>query len=326
MWGLFIGVAACAVAALVGSVLRRGPSLRRAPEFRVTERSGAPLERRDLLGQVWVADFVFARCPTACPAMNSAVVELRKRVPELKVVTFTVDPEHDTPAYLKTWVETMGLAQEGWFWGSGRSENEMQEIAAGFLQSAGREGTQVVHSERFVVVDRFGRLHEAVSMLDPETFGRDPEALSRVEAAARRLLAQPRWVLKLPQVNAGLNGTSAALLLLGLALIKGKRIGLHKACMLGALGISALFLVSYLSAHHFLGSTPYRGQGGLRGVYFSILLSHTVLAAVIVPLAGVTVFQAFSGQIERHRGWAKWTFPLWLYVSVTGVVIYFMLY
>ena len=119
MWGLFIAVAACAVAALVGAVLRRGPTLRRAPEFRVIERSGKPLERRDLLGDVWVADFVFARCPTACPAMNSAVFELRKKLTELKVVTFTVDPEHDTPAFLNEWVKAMGLAQEGWFWGSG---------------------------------------------------------------------------------------------------------------------------------------------------------------------------------------------------------------
>jgi protein SCO1/2 len=324
MWGLFIGIAACAVAALVGSVLRRGPKLPRAPEFTVTDRTGAALSRRDLLGEVWVADFIFARCPTACPAMNSAMFELRKRVPELKTVTFTVDPAHDTPAFLKDWVPTMGLVQDGWHWGSGRTETEMQAIAAGFLQSAGREGQQVVHSERFVLVDRFGRMHGAFSMLDPGTFGRDPEALPRIEAAARRLLAQPRWILKLPQVNAGLNATSGVLLLLGLALIKAKRIGLHKACMLGALGVSSLFLVSYLSAHHFMGSTPY--AGAQRTAYFSILISHSILAAVIVPLAGVTVFQAFAGRFDRHRGWAKWTFPLWLYVSVTGVVIYFMLY
>ena len=113
-------------------------------------------------------------------------------------------------------------------------------------------------------------------------------------------------------------------LMIGLGFIKRKRIGIHKAFMLSALGISTLFLISYLTAHKFLGSTPY--QGGLRPLYLAILLSHTVLAAVIVPLAGITVYQAFSGQFDRHRGWAKWTFPLWLYVSVTGVVIYFMLY
>ena len=96
--------------------------------------------------------------------------------------------------------------------------------------------------------------------------------------------------------------------------------------MLTALAASTLFLVSYLTLHHLMGSTPYRGQGTLRTVYFSILLSHTILAALIVPLAMVTVYRAFQEDFARHRRIASWTFPIWLYVSVTGVVIYFMLY
>lgn len=324
MWGLFIVAAACAVAALVGVVLRRGPTYPRAPEFRVVERSGKPLAKRDLRGQVWVADFVFARCPTACPRMNSVAYELRKRVPELKVVTFSVDPTHDTPEFLNTWVGNMGLAQDGWYWGTGLSEAEMQAVAQGFLQSAGREGQQVVHSERFVLVDRYGRIRDVFSVLNPETFEKDATAVERMAAAAAPLLKEPSFPIKLPKLNAALNAMSGVLLLVGLGFIKGKRIGAHKACMLGALGVSTLFLVSYLTAHKFLGSTPY--VGGLRPLYLAILLSHTVLAAVIVPLAGITVWKAFAGQFERHRGWAKWTFPAWLYVSVTGVVIYFMLY
>jgi protein SCO1/2/putative membrane protein len=325
MWALFIGAAACAVAALVGVVLRRGPDYPRAPEFRVIERSGKPLTKRDLRGQVWVADFVFARCPTACPVMNSVAYELRKRLPELKVVTFSVDPAHDTPEFLNKWVGDMGLAQEGWYWGSGLSEEGMQAVAKGFLQAAGRdEKHAVVHSERFVVVDRFGRIRDVHQVLDPETFAKDPSAVDRLAAAAAPLLREPTFPLKLPKVNAALNALSGVCLLAGLGFIKRKRIGVHKAFMLAALSISTLFLLSYLTAHKFLGSTPY--AGGLRPLYLGILLSHTVLAAVIVPLAGITVYQAFSNQIDRHRGWAKWTFPLWLYVSVTGVVIYFMLY
>jgi uncharacterized membrane protein YozB (DUF420 family) len=96
--------------------------------------------------------------------------------------------------------------------------------------------------------------------------------------------------------------------------------------MLAALAVSALFLVSYLTAHHFIGSTPYPGLGAMRTVYFAILISHTVLAALIVPLAMVTVYRALQEDFDRHRALAKWTFPIWLYVSVTGVVIYFMLY
>ena len=324
MWGLFIAAAACAVAALVGVVLRRGPSERRAPDFRVIERSGKPLTKLDLRGEVWVADFVFTRCPTACPVMNSVAFDLRKRLPALKVVTFSVDPEHDTPEVLRKWVEDMRLAQDGWYWGSGLSEAGMQAVAQGFFQAAGRdEKHAIVHSERFMLVDRFGRVRGDFVVLDPD-FKKDPTAVDRLEAAARPLLAEPAFPLKLPRINAALNAMSGICLLIGLGFIKRKRIGVHKGFMLAALGISTLFLVSYLTAHKFLGSTPY--QGSLRPLYLAILLSHTVLAAVIVPLAGITLYKAFSGQIERHRGWAKWTFPLWLYVSVTGVVIYFMLY
>jgi putative membrane protein len=96
--------------------------------------------------------------------------------------------------------------------------------------------------------------------------------------------------------------------------------------MLGALVVSTLFLASYLTAHYYLGSTKYTGEGPMRTVYFAILLSHTILAALIVPLAGVTVYRAFQGTFDRHKAVARWTLPLWLYVSVTGVVIYFMLY
>ena len=102
--------------------------------------------------------------------------------------------------------------------------------------------------------------------------------------------------------------------------------GLFLASMLVALVASTLFLVSYLTAHHFTGSTPYKGLGTLRTVYFAILISHTILAALIVPLAMVTVARAFREDFARHRAIASWTFPIWLYVSVTGVVIYFMLY
>jgi protein SCO1/2/putative membrane protein len=327
LWGVFVVIAACAVAALVGFFLKRPSKYPKAPDFKVVERNGQPLTRRDLLGEVWIADFIFARCPTACPAMNSAMFELRKRVPELKVVTFTVDPEHDTPKHLEGWVKSMGLEQPGWSWGSGVSEAESQRIAAGFLQPAGREGTRIVHSERFVLVDRYGRIRGIFPVLDPSTFIRDPEAVPRIELEARKVLAERALPLKkLPSLNAALNGTSGVFLLVGFAFIKAKRIGAHKACMLLALGCSTLFLVSYLTAHYYLGSTKYAGEGPMRTAYFAILISHTVLAAIIVPLAGITVVRAFQGAIERHKAVARWTFPLWLYVSVTGVVIYFMLY
>lgn len=130
----------------------------------------------------------------------------------------------------------------------------------------------------------------------------------------------------LATVNACLNATSAVLLSAGYLLIRRKRIALHVACMLSALLASALFLVSYLVYHFQVGSVRFPGQGWARPVYFSILISHTILAAAIVPLVIRTVFLAASRRFKEHEAIARWTLPVWLYVSVTGVVVYWMLY
>ena len=129
-----------------------------------------------------------------------------------------------------------------------------------------------------------------------------------------------------PLLNACLNGTSALLIGSGFVAIRRRRIAVHKACMLAACTTSVLFLVSYLLYHHQVGSTAFTGQGAIRVVYFTVLISHTILAVVIVPLVIMTVYRAWREQWPRHRRLARWTLPLWLYVSVTGVVIYIMLY
>jgi len=133
-------------------------------------------------------------------------------------------------------------------------------------------------------------------------------------------------VSALPAVNAFLNGTSAVLLSAGFVFIRRKHIAAHRACMLSAFGVSALFLVSYLVYHAQAGSVPFQGRGWVRPVYFALLLSHIVLAAVIVPLALTTIHRAWTGRFDRHRRIARWTLPIWLYVSVTGVLVYLMLY
>ena len=130
----------------------------------------------------------------------------------------------------------------------------------------------------------------------------------------------------LPAVNATLNGTSAIFLLSGYLFIRRGRPDLHKRCMLGALAASALFLTSYVIYHANTGSRPFDGQGAVRLVYFAILITHVVLAAVILPLALVTATRGLRSQFGRHVRIARWTLPIWLYVSVTGVVIYLMLY
>jgi uncharacterized membrane protein YozB (DUF420 family) len=129
-----------------------------------------------------------------------------------------------------------------------------------------------------------------------------------------------------PVLDASLNGTSAVLLLTGRSLIKRGRMAAHRAVMITALVSSSLFLASYLYYHWHVGSVHFQGQGWTRPVYFSILISHTILAAVIVPMIIITLSRALRERYDRHRVIARWTYPLWLYVSVTGVVIYLMLY
>jgi uncharacterized membrane protein YozB (DUF420 family) len=133
-------------------------------------------------------------------------------------------------------------------------------------------------------------------------------------------------VSDLPALNATLNGLAALFLTVGYVQIRRGRQELHKRCMLAALVTSALFLVSYVIYHLNIGSRPFPGQGVIRIVYFAILITHVVLAAATLPLALVTAARGLKGQYSRHVRIARWTLPIWLYVSVTGVVIYLMLY
>jgi len=130
----------------------------------------------------------------------------------------------------------------------------------------------------------------------------------------------------LPALNASLNGTSAVLLLTGRVLIAKGRIAAHRACMIGAVLASLLFLGCYLYFHSKVGNIRFLGEGWSRPVYFSILISHTILAAVIVPLVVMTVSRGLRARYDKHRTIARWTWPLWMYVSITGVIVYFMLY
>ncbi|HEV8523805.1 MAG TPA: DUF420 domain-containing protein [Terriglobales bacterium] len=129
-----------------------------------------------------------------------------------------------------------------------------------------------------------------------------------------------------PALNATLNGTSAVLIAVGRMLIRRGRVLAHRSCMIAAVVTSSLFLMSYLYYHWQVGSVRFEGQGWIRPVYFAILFSHTVLAAAVVPLVIVTLARALRERFDRHRKIARWTYPIWLYVSVTGVVIYVMLY
>lgn len=130
----------------------------------------------------------------------------------------------------------------------------------------------------------------------------------------------------LPTLNAALNGIAAALLVAGFVFIRRGRVAQHRACMLSALGVSVLFLISYLTYHAQVGDVRYQGHGLIRVGYFAILIPHIILAAVVPPLALITASFGLLGRFDRHVKVARWTLPIWLYVSVTGVVIYAMLF
>jgi putative membrane protein len=127
-------------------------------------------------------------------------------------------------------------------------------------------------------------------------------------------------------LNATLNGTSAVLLAAGYSAIRSGKRETHKKLMISAFGVSCAFLVSYLIYHYRVGHVAFQGHGWIRPVYFTILISHTILAVVIVPLILITLRRAWLERFDRHRIIARWTLPLWLYVSVTGVIVYLMVY
>ena len=128
----------------------------------------------------------------------------------------------------------------------------------------------------------------------------------------------------LPTINATLNGASAVLLIIGYLLIRRRRIAAHRAVMITAFSCSVLFLISYLTYHFQVGSVRFQGTGGVRTLYFTILLSHTVLAIAVTPMVLLTVYRALQADFVRHPRLARWTLPIWLYVSISGVVIYIL--
>jgi len=140
------------------------------------------------------------------------------------------------------------------------------------------------------------------------------------------MMQVPPQYAMFPAIDASLNGTSAVLLLVGRGFIKRGNMAAHRAVMIAALTSSSIFLTCYLYYHWHVGSVHFQGQGWSRPVYFSILISHTTLAAVIVPMIIITLSRALRERFDRHRAIARWTYPLWMYVSVTGVIVYFMLY
>ncbi len=319
--------------------------------FALTERGGGTVTQADLLGKVWVASFVFTRCNGPCPQVTATMAQLQDTfagLPGVRLVTFTVDPAHDDPKELSEYARRYGADPQRWLFLTGSADriyelvNKQFHVLAKPNEGEDRKpGAEVMHDPRLVVVDRRGHIRGYYQGVR-DTRLPDPEA--DYEANVRKLKAKVSelaredepWyqVHDFPRFNATLNAASALLLLVGYAAIRGRLVRLHVACMLSATAVSAAFLASYLYYHlavrhgqptrfseQAVGAPPWVAR-----LYFAVLLSHTLLAVVVAPLALYTVYLGLGGRLTRHVRVARWALPVWLYVSVTGVLVYWMLY
>jgi len=339
--------------------------------FELTECRGRTVTKRDLLGQPWLACFVFTQCAGPCPLVSARMQELQQatRGLPIRLVTLTVDPENDTPEVLRRYADQLGADPDRWWFLTGDKAAIHRLIRRSFrmiVQEVDPDqripGFQVEHSIEImhvnadgVVVGRYLARNEVhMARLRKVVLGEmTADEAQRLNAAD--LLADsptaatgpaedddlpplaadgpiPAWLSRLPAINAGLNALAMILLLAGLMFIRRRLVQAHKLAMLMAFVTSSLFLATYLvyhfGLHHYTGASSRRfaGPSAVRPVYYSLLVTHVLLAAAVPVLALVTIFRGMTGQWERHRRIARVTLPIWLYVSVTGVIIYWMLY
>jgi protein SCO1 len=322
-------------------------------DFALTERSGRTVRQSDLLGKVWIASFVFTRCTGECPQISRTVKQLQEDLadyPDVRFVTFTVDPKTDNREKLQAYAKNYGADPERWLFLTGEEDeiyrliHEKFHLAARQRQGEERQpGAEVEHQQKLVVVDRHGHIRgyydgmilSASRSVDPE--GDYQANLKKLKAKVVSLV-HDAWYLPsdFPRFNASLNALSAMLLILGFTAIRRRLVKLHVFCMLSALCVSALFLAAYLYYHivikhgqptSFASRTSHAYPPAWVGIVYGVVLwTHTPLAAVVTPLALYTAFQGLRGRFRQHVRMARWTLPLWLYVSITGVVVYWMLY
>ncbi len=296
--------------------------------FEFTERSSKLVTDQDLVDNVWIAGFVFTRCRSSCPVICARIAELQEKLRDrdIQFVCISVDPEYDTTEILSEYAERFEADPDRWWFLRGDRKATYELIQRGFLQStavateedlaAGSE--EILHSTKIALVDRG---NQVIGVFDVN----DAEGIERLIERSRQLGA-PDHVRSLPLVNASLNGFCAVLLVLGWVLIRFRAWKLHAFVQVAALTTSAVFLSCYLYYHAEVGSVKFQGVGISRPTYFTILLSHTTLAVVMVPMILLAVYRAVRKRWDQHKRISSLTFPIWLYVSLTGVVIYLMLY
>jgi protein SCO1/2 len=294
--------------------------------FALTDQHGNKVSGDDLRGKVWIAHFFYPTCQGPC----TQTVPTMRRLHEIfagkpDIVLVSIALTGDSPALLERFARDHD-AGPGWLFltRENSTDDVLRLVQTSFAQTALRKdnprpGDEIEHTVSLFLVDREGNMRGYVD-------GRDASVAPEFAEQARALAAE-RY--RLPALNAVLNSLSALLLVCGWLAIKRRRERLHTACMLAALATSALFLAGYLWFHFAIqGGQPtrFRGPDPVRIAYFAVLISHTILAMAVAPLALYVAWQGWRDHRPRHVRLARWTLPIWLYVSVTGVVVYWMLY
>ena len=336
-------------------------------DFELTERSGKIVHKEDLVGHPWIVSFIFTNCAGPCFRVTSAMRRLQDEFlkdTDLRLVTLTVDPERDTPTQLAKYAQGFGASRERWLFltdPTGQKDKIYPLIMGSFLmpvqEATGEmriEGHEFIHTNNILLVDERGIVQGKWNSIDDASFDQlrrqlrklfkksSPQGRGAHETQVAEYDRIPEWVMWLPPVNASLNGVATVLLVLGWQFIRRGQRAAHKQMMLTCFAVSVAFLACYLTYHFALqhytgsGSKKFEGTGSIRPIYFTILISHIVLAGFVPFLAGAAIWLGLKadrserlGQTANwsgHRRVAKVTFPVWLYVSITGVVIYFLAY
>jgi protein SCO1 len=296
--------------------------------FQLTDQDGNLFSSDQLHGKVWIAHFFYTACNQGCEKTTALMARLQERFrgkKDIALVSISVNPEIDTPSALAEFARGLDAEKGQWWFLTGPQDKIYGILTKSFkLPTPQRDpakpiNEQVAHTFNVAVIDRDGKMVGFVAANDPESF--DP-LVARV-----RQVAGQRYVL--PMINSILNGTSAVLLVVGYLAIVRRRETLHKRAMLSALCVSGAFLALYLYFHFAIQhgeATRFAGPLAVKIVYYVILITHTILAIAVAPLAFYVTYQGLRDDRRRHVAVAKWTLPIWLYVSVTGVVVYVMLY
>jgi uncharacterized membrane protein YozB (DUF420 family) len=294
------------------------------PEFKLTDQNGNTVTRQDLAGKVCVVSVFFSCCNTVCPKTQAAMARLQERFANndnVLLLSINVYPTGDDQQTIAQYAKDRHADPKQWLFLHGNHQEIYELVEGGLKQGLGRNrrpepGKEVDHPRRLLVVDSRGLIRGYVD-------GDEPAEVERLADFVHKLI-QAKY---LPAVNASLNAGCGVLLVLGFLFIKTRWVLAHKATMLLALLVSAVFLGCYLY-YHFLvldgQPTRFGEEGSVRYLYLAILVSHTLLAAAVAPLALRVTYLGLRNRLVGHVWLARWTLPVWLYVSATGVVVYWM--